>query len=149
MLQLKDRAVLITGAKGGLGTYVTKAFLCAGAGVSGVSRSIQASDFDHPGFHPVAAELAGGEAARKVVDSVLAKWNRLDAVVHLVGGFAGGKGVEDTDDATVERMLDMNFRSAFYIFRAALPAMRAQRSGRILAIGSRAAQDPQSGLAAY
>ncbi len=43
-LTLQDKVFVITGAKGGLGTYVTNAFLDAGAQVAGVSRSIQASD---------------------------------------------------------------------------------------------------------
>jgi len=40
-----DRVVLITGAKGGLGAFVTEAFLAAGDTVVGTSKSIQESDF--------------------------------------------------------------------------------------------------------
>jgi NAD(P)-dependent dehydrogenase (short-subunit alcohol dehydrogenase family) len=57
--------------------------------------------------------------------------------------------VADTDDATFERMLDMNFRSAYRVIRAVIPAMRAQGSGRIMAIGSRSAVEPQGLLSAY
>jgi NAD(P)-dependent dehydrogenase (short-subunit alcohol dehydrogenase family) len=46
-------------------------------------------------------------------------------------------------------MLEMNLRSAFYIARAVLPHMRAAGSGRILAIGSRAAVEPGAGAGAY
>jgi NAD(P)-dependent dehydrogenase (short-subunit alcohol dehydrogenase family) len=54
---LEGKVALITGAKGGLGSFITQAFLAAGAKVVGVSRSIQASDFPHPGFAAVPAEL--------------------------------------------------------------------------------------------
>ena len=47
---LDQKVTLITGAKGGLGTFVTEAFLAAGATVVGVSRSIQESDFPNPRF---------------------------------------------------------------------------------------------------
>ena len=61
---LEGRVTLITGAKGGLGSFVTEAFLAAGAKVAGVSRSIQAGDFSHPEFTAMPAELSTGEAAR-------------------------------------------------------------------------------------
>ena len=65
MNTLEGKVTLITGAKGGLGSFVTEAFLAAGAKVVGVSRSIQASDFSHPEFTAMAAELSSGEAAQK------------------------------------------------------------------------------------
>jgi NAD(P)-dependent dehydrogenase (short-subunit alcohol dehydrogenase family) len=46
-------------------------------------------------------------------------------------------------------MLDLNLRSAFHILRAVIPVMRASGSGRIVAIGSRAAVEPQPLIAAY
>ena len=148
-MPLKDKVVIITGAKGGLGTFVTNAFLGAGARVAGVSRSIQSSDFPHAGFTAMPAELSNGDAARALADTVVAKLGRVDVLVHLVGAFAGGKSVADTDDATLEKMLDLNLRSAFHIVRAVLPAMRSQGCGRVLAIGSRVATEPQAMVGAY
>jgi NAD(P)-dependent dehydrogenase (short-subunit alcohol dehydrogenase family) len=63
MNTLAGKVGLITGANGGLGRFITAAFLAAGAKVVGVSRSIQASDFPQPGFAALPAELSGGEAA--------------------------------------------------------------------------------------
>ena len=146
---LDNKVVLITGAKGGLGTFVTQAFLDAGATVIGVSRSIGDSDFPHPSFVAMPAELSSGEAARALVDSVASKLGRIDVLVHLVGGFAGGQPIAGTDDATLDRMLDLNVKSAFYIARAVVPHMRKQGAGRILAIGSRAAAEPAAGAGAY
>jgi NAD(P)-dependent dehydrogenase (short-subunit alcohol dehydrogenase family) len=146
---LDQKVALITGAKGGLGGSVTEAFLDAGATVVGVSRSIQASDFPHPRFTAMPAELSNANAARQLVDEVVAKLGRIDILVHLVGAFDGGKPVHETDDATLGRMLDINLKSAFYVARAVLPNMRNQGSGRILAIGSRAAVEPSPGAGAY
>jgi len=47
---MKGKVVLVTGADGGLGTYVTQAFLDAGAAVVGTSRKIQPSDFESANF---------------------------------------------------------------------------------------------------
>jgi NAD(P)-dependent dehydrogenase (short-subunit alcohol dehydrogenase family) len=141
-MQLNEIVVLITGAKGGLGTFVTNAFLDAGATVIGVSRSIADSDFRHPNFSGIPAELGNGDEARKLVEAVTAKRGRIDALVHLVGGFAGGSPVAETDDAVFDRMIDMNLRSAFHVMRAVLPQMRNRGSGRIIALGSKAAVEP-------
>jgi len=141
-MELQGKVMLITGAKGGLGTFVTNSFLDAGAQVFGVSRSIAASDFPHPNFLAVAAELSDGERARQITEAVVNKAGRIDGLVHLVGAFAGGKSVAETDDATLDKMLDLNLRSAFHVIRAVLPIMREQISGRIIAIGSKAAVEP-------
>ena len=52
---MKGKVVLVTGANGGLGTYVTQAFLDAGATVVGTSRKIQQSDFNNPNFTALAS----------------------------------------------------------------------------------------------
>jgi NAD(P)-dependent dehydrogenase (short-subunit alcohol dehydrogenase family) len=146
---LENKTALITGAKGGLGTFMTKTFLAAGASVAGVSRSIQQSDFADARFAAMPGELSSGDAARRVVEAVAKRFQRIDILVHLVGGFAGGAPIAETDDATLERMLDLNFRSAFYVMRAVIPIMRAAGRGRIIAIGSRAAMEPEPTIAAY
>jgi NAD(P)-dependent dehydrogenase (short-subunit alcohol dehydrogenase family) len=141
-MQLKDKVVLITGASGGLGTSVTGAFLDAGARVIGVSRAVSASDIPREVYFALAAELSSSEQARAMVETAASKWGRLDALVHLVGGFAGGHAVSETDDATFDKMLDLNLRSAFLVIRSVLPRMRAQQAGRIIAIASKAAAGP-------
>src|SRR5215471_9608069 len=141
-MELHGRAVLITGAKGGLGAFVTSSFLEAGARVIGVSRSISDADFPREGFSAIPAEISNGENARQLIDAVIAKAGRIDGLIHLMGGFAGGQPVADTDDATFDRMLDLNLRSAFHVIRAVLPRMRDQDAGRIIAIGSKAAVEP-------
>jgi len=148
-MDLHEKVVLITGAKGGVGTFVTNSFLEAGARVIGMSRSIADSDFPHQNFSAMPAELSNGESAGKLIDAVVTKWGRVDGLVHLIGAFAGGQSVADTDDVTLDRMLDLNFRSAFHVIRAVLPQLRAQGSGRIIAIGSKAAVEPQALVGAY
>jgi NAD(P)-dependent dehydrogenase (short-subunit alcohol dehydrogenase family) len=149
MHSLEGKVALITGAAGGLGTTVTRTFLEAGARVAGVSRHIKPDQFQHPNFTAIPADLASGEAARLVAARVVSELGRIDALVHLMGGFAGGQSVADTDDATMEQMLDVNFRSGFFMTRAVLPHMRAQARGRILVVASRQGAEPGAMLGAY
>jgi NAD(P)-dependent dehydrogenase (short-subunit alcohol dehydrogenase family) len=140
---------LVTGANGDLGTHVTKALLEAGFTVVGLAPKIQQSDFDHPNFTALPAALDSLVAAKKAADTVIARFGNIDVLAHLVGGFAGGQTVADTDDATFQRMFDMNLNSAFHILRAVIPHMRKARAGRIIAVGSRAAEDPGASVGAY
>jgi NAD(P)-dependent dehydrogenase (short-subunit alcohol dehydrogenase family) len=90
MNSLEGRVALITGAKGGLGGFVTEAFLAEGATVIGSSRSIQASDFSHPRFHAIPAEISSGDAAQKLAGAAITRFGRIDALVHVMGAFTGG-----------------------------------------------------------
>jgi NAD(P)-dependent dehydrogenase (short-subunit alcohol dehydrogenase family) len=146
---MKDKVVLVTGANGGLGTYVTQAFLAAGATVVGTSRKIQQSDFNIPNFTALPAEISTREGAKVLVDQVVARFGKLDVLAHTVGGFAGGQSIADTDDATFQRMVDLNLNCVFHILRAAVPPLRQTGAGRIIAIGSRAALEPGAGVGAY
>src|SRR5580692_6077798 len=146
---MPEKTALVTGANGGLGTHVTKALLDAGFSVVGLAPKIQQSDFDHPKFTALPAALDNLVTAKKAADTVISRFGKIDVLAHLVGGFAGGQTIADTDDATFQRMLDMNLNSAFHILRAVLPHMRKARAGRVIAIGSRAAEDPGASVGAY
>ncbi|HXE31027.1 MAG TPA: SDR family NAD(P)-dependent oxidoreductase [Terriglobales bacterium] len=126
------RNILVTGASGGLGAAVVAALEQQGERVVGAS-------------HPEYDLTQPAEAAR----AVAAVGGRLHGLVHLMGGFAGGKPVAETDDATWRRMMTMNLDAAFYVARAAVPALTRQPGGRIVMIGSRTAVAPVAGLAAY
>lgn len=146
---MKDKVILVTGANGGLGMSVTRLLLERGASVAGVSRKIQQSEFTASSFVPISAEIVDENSASHVVNQILTRFGRLDALVHLVGGFAGGQSVADTDIATFRQMFYVNVDALFHVLRAVLPVMRKARSGRIVGIGSRAAVDPGPQVGAY
>lgn len=146
---MNGKVVLVTGANGGLGASVTRAFLNAGATVAGAARNIQQSAFDNPRFTALMADIGYTAGARQVVDRVLERFGKLDVLAHTVGGFAGGQSVAETDEATFQHMLDLNLKATFLILRAAIPALRNSRDGRIIAIGSRQAVEPSESAGAY
>ena len=146
---MKGRVVLVTGASGGLGSYVTQAFLNTGATVVGTSRKIQQSDFSSANFTAIPGEISTQAAANVLVDNRHCPLRRLDVLAHTVGGFAGGETVANTDDGIFERMFDLNVNSFFHILRVSIPSLRSSGNGRIIAIGSRAAVEPGVGVGAY
>src|SRR5580658_8470858 len=144
-----DRVILITGAKGGLGTAVTQAFLAAGAMVAGSSKSILDSDFASPRFAAIRADLTVAESARQLVDATMSRFGKIDALVHVMGGFAGGQPIPETDDETWDLLMNLNLRAAFNVLRVVIPPMRRAGRGRIVAISSRQAVEPAANLSAY
>src|SRR6202162_400423 len=146
---MSEKIALVTGANGGLGTHVTKALLDAGFTVVGLSPRIQQSDFNYPNFIALPATLNTLDAAKMAVASVIARCGKIDVLAHLVGGFAGGQTVADTDDAIWQRMFDANLNSAFHTLRAVIPEMRKAGGGRIIAIASRQAEEPAPKIGAY
>ena len=146
---MKDKVVLITGAKGGLGSFITERFLAAGATVVGTSRSISKEDFPHANLTPLPVNFTNSAAVRGAVEAIISRFGKLDILVHVLGGFAGGQSVSETEDATWEQMRDLNLTAAFYILRAAIPHLRKSGKGRIVAIGSLTAVEPHAGLGAY
>jgi NAD(P)-dependent dehydrogenase (short-subunit alcohol dehydrogenase family) len=146
---VKDKVVFVTGAKGGLGTFVTQQFLSAGATVVGASRSITKEEFSEANFVPLAVDFTKAAGVLAAIDSIVSRFGKLDVLVHVLGGFAGGKTVAETDDATWQQMDDLNLTSAFYVLRASIPHLRKSGKGRIVVIGSLAAAEPHAGLGAY
>jgi NAD(P)-dependent dehydrogenase (short-subunit alcohol dehydrogenase family) len=143
---MADRIILVSGASGGLGEFVTEAFLDAGDTVVGLARSWRKPPAN-PRFTPVAADLNSSEGCRKAVADALAARGHLHALIHCLGGFAGGQSTAGTSDETWDGMLALNLTAAFHLCRAVLPALTT--GGRIIAVGSRAGVLPAANLSAY
>lgn len=89
------------------------------------------------------------EAVNTFMKEVAETWGPFTGLASLVGGWAGGRDVEDTDDVRFDRMIDLNLRSAFNTVRAAIPHLKRAEFGRIVLVGSRAALDTPPGQAAF
>jgi NAD(P)-dependent dehydrogenase (short-subunit alcohol dehydrogenase family) len=146
---LQGQVAIVTGASGALGSEVAKSLLAAGATVVAVDRANPATTSQLPGATRFSANLTDTREVKQLVASVFAKFGRIDVLVHVMGGFAGGASVAETDDATWQKMMDINLNAAFYILRAVVPVMRQAEHGRIIAIGSRQAVQPAAGVGAY
>jgi len=154
-MRLTGRKVLITGGTGALGQAVTLAFLEAGARVFATGRAEAEREALLASAAPYRDRLTLDPV--DVTDEAdVARWVAAasaggppDALVCLVGGFAGGKPVAETELATWQRMLTMNVTSVFLCARAVAPLMAAQRRGKIVAVASRAGLHGTANLAAY
>jgi NAD(P)-dependent dehydrogenase (short-subunit alcohol dehydrogenase family) len=89
------------------------------------------------------------KAVDAFVTETVALFGGINVLACLVGGWAGGRDVEETDDVRFDRMIDLNLRPSFNAARAALPHLKMAEWGRIIMVGSRSALEPPSGQAMY
>jgi NAD(P)-dependent dehydrogenase (short-subunit alcohol dehydrogenase family) len=88
-------------------------------------------------------------AVEQLVNQVVAKYGRLDAMVNTVGGYAGGIKFWELEKKTFEQMLALNLRSGYALARAAVAPMLKQGFGAIVNVAAKAAVDHGGGAAAY
>jgi len=141
-------AILVTGSNGGAGTALVQMLLRRGARVAGASRHGQQTVDGFPDFVSIGGDLATAAGAATAVRATIERFSRIDGLVHTVGGFAFG-ALHELEEQEWRRLVEENLHSAYYVLRAALAPMRAQRHGRIVVIGSLAALQPHANFSAY
>lgn len=93
-------------------------------------------------------DVTDATAVNGFVEEAVDAYGPINVMASLVGGWAGGRDVAETDDVRLERMLDLNLRTAWNATRAAIPRMSSDW-GRIVLMGSKHAVDSPAGQAAY
>lgn len=150
---MQGKQVLLTGGAGGLGLGVTPAILAIGAAavtipyrnaqeVERLKGIVSPDDFAKIQFIPSNLTDEGS------VENVLGRMERVDVLIHLVGGFSMGK----TDEYSLtdwKRDFDVNLNTTFLVCKHSLRRMLLNGYGRIVTVGSRAAVQPVGQLAAY
>ncbi len=129
-----QRVVLVTGASSGIGLACATHLANQGFRVYGTSRRAVAGAATGS-FTMLAADVTDDSSVHALVQAVLDREGRLDILVNNAGMAIAGP-VENTSTEEAKRQLEVNFFGAFRVCRAVLPAMRSQRSGVIVNIGS-------------
>lgn len=154
---LSGRIAIVTGGAGTLGRATNRVLLDAGAtvvttdtharGMHDLAASLP--DELRTRFGTVEADVATEDGAAVVVKHAIDAHRGLDILVNIVGGYAGGPTVSETDFATWQQQWTLNATTAFVMTRAAIPAMQERGRGRIINISSRVARTAPAGLGAY
>ncbi|MFO7300037.1 MAG: SDR family NAD(P)-dependent oxidoreductase [Actinomycetes bacterium] len=150
------RNIVITGGTGGLGTALVRRLFGQDYRMA-VTYLLPAEaeqferefDVDDERIILRRVDATNPEQVTAFFDEVARTWGAIHGVSALVGGWAGGRDVVETDDVRLERMFDLNLRSAFYTVRAAIPHLTRADWGRIVLVGSRAVIDNPPGQAAF
>src|SRR6202453_2625919 len=143
------RTWFITGVSRGLGQSLGKAALAEGDTVIGTVRDGTPDLAAGSGkLHVVTLDVADGEAVEAAVRQAFTRAGKIDVIVNNAGyGLLGA--LEKATEAEARRLFDIDVFAPFRIIRAALPYLRAQRSGHIINITSIAGRAPGAGAALY
>ncbi len=154
--RFEGKVVLVAGGTGGLGRAVTLAFLEEGAKVVATYRKQEeldalkiAAGVNTTQLDGFAIDVTDEAAVRQLIEKIVGKYRRLDAMVNAVGGYAGGTKLWELETKVFEQMLALNLRSGYALSRAAVRAMLKEGHGAIVNVASKAAVDHAGGAAAY
>ena len=154
--RFNGKLVLVAGGTGGLGKAVSLAFLKESADVAVTYRdpkgfaALKSASEAHSASlqgHPV--DVTDEVAVGQLVERLSAEGKPLAALVNVVGAYAGGTALWQTESKVMDHMFALNFRSGYVLSRAVVPLMLKQGSGAIVNVASRAAVDHAAGAAAY
>jgi NAD(P)-dependent dehydrogenase (short-subunit alcohol dehydrogenase family) len=155
-VKFDGKVALVAGGTGGLGRAVTLAFLEEGAKVVVTYRVADELDALKSTAGKNGLNLEGHSvdvtdevAVRQLVEKIVGKYRRLDAMVNTVGGYAGGTKLWELETRVFEQMLALNLRAGYALSRAAVRVMLKEGHGAIVNVAAKAAFDHASGAAAY
>lgn len=154
--EIVTRTIVITGGTGGLGTALVRRLLRQDVRLAvtyllpeEATRFEQEFGVDEERVMLRRVDATNAEAVSTFMKNINEKCGPISGLACLVGGWAGGRDIEDSDDVRFDRMIDLNLRSSFYAVRAALPHMKEAAFGRIVLVGSRAGIENPPGQAAF
>ena len=145
-MSLNTHHALITGASQGLGLAIAQALLQAGAKVSNWSR--HAPKYTHSELRHISCDC-------QQADAIAAAWAQLESGWGAPRFFIYNTGVgyygptQDMSCADWDRLVQTNLSGAFYALRHVIPALKSQKGGHIIFIGSVAGMRGTPQLGAY
>src|ERR1700690_3909921 len=153
---MNDRVFIITGATGATGRSAARAFAERGASLVliGTDQS-RLDDLTRDLNLPVArfltltADLRNADGVHAAAKAVTVKFRRLDGLIHLVGGWVGGKTMAETPIIDFESMLGQHAWTTFHLFQAFGPRLAANQWGRVIVVSASTATNPQGKASAY
>jgi NAD(P)-dependent dehydrogenase (short-subunit alcohol dehydrogenase family) len=149
---MRDKKVwLITGAGRGMGVDIARAALAAGDAVVATARkadSVTAALGTHDDLLAVKLDVTDPTAAEAAVKATVERFGRIDVLVNNAGNFNAGF-FEEISPQDFRAQIETTLFGPVNVARAALPVMRAQRSGLLVTISSTAGILGQEFCTAY
>jgi 3-oxoacyl-[acyl-carrier protein] reductase len=142
-MRLRDKVAVVTGGAQGIGRAVVLA--CAREGAKVVVADLQgekaqsvANALAALGSEGLALEVNVAEATsvKRLAQQTLQRFGRIDILANIAGIYYPKAAVSELAEEEWDRTIDINLGSNFLCCREFVPAMRAQKSGRIISVAS-------------
>jgi NAD(P)-dependent dehydrogenase (short-subunit alcohol dehydrogenase family) len=153
-VDLSNRVVAVAGAGGGLGPVVADRLAEAGASLALIDRdedllAAVAPDLPETRVDRRPADLLDEAATRDWCGAILDRFGRVDALLHLVGGWRGGKPLHEAPLEDWDLLHDLLVRTVQHTTRAFHGALTSSPHGRFVLVSAKQAQNPSNDNAAY
>jgi NAD(P)-dependent dehydrogenase (short-subunit alcohol dehydrogenase family) len=142
---IRNQVAMVTGGAAGIGLACAERFAEEGAKVAIVDRDAARGEAAARRLRDGGADalfLAGDctseDDMAAAVDTIVARWGRLDILANCAGGFHDSPPIEEVDGAKWRAGIEWNLTGSYIPMRAVVPAMKANKYGRIVNVGSRA-----------
>ena len=141
-MNINGKRVLITGGSSGIGLAIAHALLAKGAKlvITGrradtLAKAVQ--ELQHTGspIYSVSADVATPEGRTATIKQAVGLLGGLDILVNNAGGVRAGR-LENTPEAELQAMIDVDLVAPILLTRAALPALRASGEAMIVNVAS-------------
>lgn len=146
------KVVLITGGTGALGRMLVKKFIDSGAITISSFHSEQGAEklkIENPRVELIKMDLLREEQLLKTIPQLVRQFGTINILVNVVGGYLGGRNINDLNETEWDAMLNLNLKSAFLISKYVIPVMKSGNGGHIVHISSRTGQKSEGGDSAY
>jgi 3-oxoacyl-[acyl-carrier protein] reductase len=143
------RTIVITGATGVLGNKTAQAFAARGHVLALLDNDQNKLDSlvrdlnlpDDRLFTSI-VDLRDGQAVHAAAEAVSAKFGNVHALIHLVGGWVGGKTLPETSEEDLNFMLGQHMWTTFHLFRAFSPKLAESKWGRVIVVSPSTVSNP-------
>jgi len=139
----ENKIALVTGATGALGRVVTKMLLERGVKVVASYRNevrlrelLEFVGSPKSNLTTVKADVTDEQSVKNLVEKAIEKHERIDILLNIVGAYAGGNDIANTNESQWNLMMNVNLKSAFLCSKAVLPHMIKQNYGRIVNVSA-------------
>ena len=132
---MTSRVAAVTGGSAGIGRAICEDLLAQGYEVVSLAR--RRAEIDHPKLHSIEVDLADRAATAQAAQELVQRFE-VTTVVHNAGVIRPAL-IADVKLDDLDALVDLHLGCAIQLVQAALPAMRAQRFGRVVLLSSRAA----------
>ncbi|MDE1862142.1 MAG: SDR family oxidoreductase [Thaumarchaeota archaeon] len=137
------KVVLVTGGSGGLGIDVGQAFLKSGASLVLTYYSdnslplLQKIWGTSKNLFLLRGDFKKEEDARTLVSEVIRRFDRIDVLANVIGGYIAGKPVTAIDEKEWDEMMELNLKTAFLLSKHVVAQMERQSGGKIIHVAAR------------
>lgn len=151
-----ERVIVITGATGALGKLTAQTFAARGDSLALLSRDQNKLDSLARHIHLPAdrlftrtVDLLDAPTLRATAEAVAATFGRVHTLIHLVGGWTGGKTIAESSADDLSSMLDQHAWTTFNLFQAFVPHLIASGWGRVITVSLPLTVHPAAKMGAH